>query len=237
MAGKLFTLIGSENTFTFQNMNIERGLLWNQTNAVNRGVQMNYTYDAFSGSIALSDGFYSGRLNWLSGLVTYTINSKSSLGVEASGNIKHDNESSLVTPLAQNNSQIYNLIYSYTSGPLTVSPTLQLTHVPKDIRIGLLNSALTYGASLATKIVFNTHWSIIGRAEYIDTAGGTNVTYGPGSNAWSLTLTPIYQRGIFFARGEASLVVANNITEGSAFGRNGTNYSQGRLLIEAGVLF
>lgn len=237
MAGKLFTLIGGENTFTFQNLNIERGLLWNQTNAVNRGVQMNYNQGAFSASIALSDGFYSGRFNWLSGLVTYAINSKSNLSVVASGNIKHDNKSSIVTPLAQNNSQIYDLIYSYTSGRLTINPSLQFTHIPRDADIGLLASASTYGVALATKFTFSTHWSITARAEYIDTTGGVNVVYGPGSNAWSLTLTPTYQRGIFFVRGEASLVVADNITAGSAFGRDGTNSSQGRLLIESGVLF
>ncbi|CAM4470847.1 MAG: hypothetical protein LEGION0403_FIIPPAGN_02801 [Legionella sp.] len=237
MAGKLFTLIGNENNFTFQNFNIERGLLWNQTNDLNRGVQMNYNQGAFSGSIALSDGFYSGRLNWLSGLVTYTINSKNSLSVVASGNIKHDNQFSLVTPLAQNNSQIYDLIYFYTYGGLTISPTLQFTHVPKDPSVGLLDSASTYGVALATKFVFNTHWSITARAEYIDTTGGTNVAYGSGSNAWSLTLTPTYQRGIFFTRGEASLVLANNITAGSAFGWDGTKHSQSRLLIESGILF
>ena len=44
-AGKLPTLIGAEYTFTFENMNIERGLLWNQENAVNRGVQLNYAAD------------------------------------------------------------------------------------------------------------------------------------------------------------------------------------------------
>jgi len=237
MAGKLFTLIGSENSFTFQNVNIERGLLWNQTNAVNRGVQMNYNQGAFSASTALSDGFYSGKLNWLSGLVTYAINSKNSLSIVASGNIEHDSESSLVTPLAQNNSQIYNLIYSYTFGRLTISPSLQFTHIPRDTSIGLLSSASSYGAVVATKFAFNTHWSITSRAEYIDTTGGTNVAYGPGSNAWSLTLTPIYQRGIFFARCETSLVKADNITSGSAFGQNGTKHSQWRLLIETGALF
>jgi hypothetical protein len=237
MVGKLFTLIGGENTFTLQNFNIEHGLLWNQTNAVNRGMQMNYIQGGFTGSIALSDGFYSGRLNWLSGLVTYTINSKNSLNLVASGNIKYDNESSLVTPLAQNNSQIYDLIYSYTSGRLTISPTLQFTHVPKNQSIGLLDSASTYGAALATKFAFNTYWSITGRAEYISTTGGTNVAYGPGSNAWSLTLTPTYQRGIFFVRAETSLVMAYHITAGSAFGQGGTNHSQGRLLIETGLLF
>ena len=36
-AGNLPTLFGAEYTFTFENMNIERGLLWNQENAINRG--------------------------------------------------------------------------------------------------------------------------------------------------------------------------------------------------------
>ena len=44
-AGKLPTLIGAEYTFSFENMNTQRGLLWNQENAVNRGVQANYTED------------------------------------------------------------------------------------------------------------------------------------------------------------------------------------------------
>ena len=42
-AGKLPTLIGAEYTFSFENFNIERGLLWNQEPAVSRGVQANYT--------------------------------------------------------------------------------------------------------------------------------------------------------------------------------------------------
>src|SRR5258708_15375075 len=37
--GALPTLIGAEYTFSFENMNVERGLLWNQENAVNRGIQ------------------------------------------------------------------------------------------------------------------------------------------------------------------------------------------------------
>src|SRR5579872_3899973 len=41
--GKLPTLFGAEYTFTFQNMNIERGLLWSQEPAISRGVQANLT--------------------------------------------------------------------------------------------------------------------------------------------------------------------------------------------------
>jgi hypothetical protein len=48
--GALPTLIGAEYTFSFENMNIERGLLWNQENAVNRGIQVN---QAFGSSLPL----------------------------------------------------------------------------------------------------------------------------------------------------------------------------------------
>ena len=41
LIGELPTLIGAEYTFSFENMNIERGLLWNQENAISRGIQLN----------------------------------------------------------------------------------------------------------------------------------------------------------------------------------------------------
>ena len=65
--GKLPSLPGLESTFTFQKMNIERGLLWNQTNSVNRGVQLNYSHGPISLALSWNDGFYSSRLSWVSG--------------------------------------------------------------------------------------------------------------------------------------------------------------------------
>src|SRR5262249_9262077 len=62
-AGSLPTLIGAESTFTFQNMNIERGLLWNQEPAVSRGVQVNYAKGPFTAALSVNDGFYSNRYN------------------------------------------------------------------------------------------------------------------------------------------------------------------------------
>ena len=43
LIGALPTLMGAESTFTYQNFNIERGIIWNQENAVNRGLQINQT--------------------------------------------------------------------------------------------------------------------------------------------------------------------------------------------------
>lgn len=56
-AGALPTLIGAEYTFTFQNLNIERGLLWNQEPAVSKGVQLNYSKGPLSASVSINDGY------------------------------------------------------------------------------------------------------------------------------------------------------------------------------------
>ena len=40
--GRMFTLIGTELLFTYQNLNINRGLLFVQENFINQGVQVNY---------------------------------------------------------------------------------------------------------------------------------------------------------------------------------------------------
>src|SRR5438445_4073268 len=69
--GALPTLIGAEYTFSFENMNVERGLLWNQENAVNRGIQLNETYKKLTASLRWNDGFYSNRYKWLIGYMTY----------------------------------------------------------------------------------------------------------------------------------------------------------------------
>ena len=71
LIGQLPTLMGAESTFTYQNFNIERGIVWNQENAINRGIQVNQTVGRYlSGAISWNDGYYSNRYSWLSGSVT-----------------------------------------------------------------------------------------------------------------------------------------------------------------------
>jgi len=241
-AGKLPTLIGDEYTFTFENMDIERGLLWNQEPAVSRGVQANYSSGPFNLALSWNDGFYSDRLNWVSGSAAYTIDSSNSISFIAGGNTGHTGYSSFTAPLAQNNGDIFNLIYAWTSGPWTVSPYVQYANVPSDPSIGIAHSASTTGGTLLVSYALNDDWKIAGRAEYISssgspTSGAPSLLYGPGSDAWSFTITPTYQHGIFFARAEASYVGAGNTAAGSVFGPNLDTTSQARLLIEAGVLF
>jgi hypothetical protein len=130
---------------------------------------------------------------------------------------------------------------------LTLTPYLQYTRVDKDSKADLDRSAQTYGAAFLAKYSFSEHWSIGARAEYLDSKGGdcgadtecspTNLLYGTGSNAWSLTATPTYQDGRFFVRGELAYVRTEQADEGSTFGDNGTQPDQLRVLAEAGVLF
>ncbi|WP_163097858.1 porin [Acidithiobacillus ferrianus] len=242
LIGKLPTLIGAEYTFTFENMNIERGLLWNQENAVNRGVQVNYSAGPLSASLAWSDGFYSNRFNWLSGDLSYTINSANTVSFVGMGNAGQTGYSTLATPVYQNNSDIYNLIYTYSSGPWMIQPYLQYTQVPANPAIGVGRSTGTRGAALLTSYALTPHVTLAARAEYIASTGNTtdgavNLMYGPGSKAWSITVTPTYQDHDFFARAEFSYVQASSYTQGDVFGPQGNNPTQARALFETGFLF
>jgi Putative beta-barrel porin-2, OmpL-like. bbp2 len=241
-AGKLPTLIGAESTFTFENLNIERGLLWNQEPAVSRGLQGNYTVGPVAFSASWNNGFYSNRYNWASGSATWTINSQNTLEAVAAGSLNRTTYSSSSTPEIQNNSEIYNLIYTYTTGPWTINPYLQYTYVPQNVEIGTAHSGSTYGAALLAKYAFDPNFNLAGRAEYIGSTGSTtdgspNLLYGPGSKAWSLTLTPTYQYKVFFGRLDASYVRTSHTTPGSAFGLAGNDESQGRAVFETGILF
>jgi Putative beta-barrel porin-2, OmpL-like. bbp2 len=236
-AGKLPTLMGAEYTFTFENINIQRGLLWNQENAVNKGVQGNYTIGPVALALSVNDGFDSGVWNWVTGSATYTIDSANSFIFFGGGNVGSTNKNTLRTPLLQNNSQIWNLIYTYNSDPWIIQPYFQATHVPTNNKIGITSSASTFGGAILTNYSLGGGFNLGGRLEYIGTTGDNNLLYGPGSGAFSISVTPTFQYNYFFARGEVSWVKANNITAGLGFGSSGTNTSQTRLLIETGILF
>jgi hypothetical protein len=242
MIGKLPTLIGAEYTFSFENVNVERGLLWNQETAVSRGLQVNYAHGPLSLSASLNDGFYSGHYNWVSASLGYTLDKENSVTLVGGGNVSHTAHSAAATPLLQNNGEIYNLIFTHTAGPWIIQPYAQYTRVHSEPALGIPRGASTYGGALLVSYAVNKQFHLAARAEYIaqsGSVGGTtpSLLYGPGSSAWSLTLTPTYQQGIVFVRGEASHVGASDITPGFGLGRSLNRKSQNRLLVEGGFLF
>jgi len=234
--GALPTLIGDEYTFSFENFNIDRGLLWGQEPAVSKGVQGNYTNGPWSLSLAWTDGYYSDTYTAISGLVTYTFKNSDTLTFAGEGNVGTARRSSFVTPEQQNNGQIYNLIYSHSQGPWTFSPYVQYSSTPN--KFGVSSSGSTWGVAGLAKYSFTPEISLAGRVEYEGSSGVANLLgYGINSSAWSITLTPTWQKGIFFVRGEFSYVGVTSGTAGDMFSANGLSSDQTRALVEGGVMF
>ncbi len=148
---------------------------------------------------------------------------------------------------AQNNSAIYNIIYSYTGPKLTLIPYLQYSDVSAHPEIGIWRGAATYGAALLLVAKLTSRWSIGARGEIITSstthnidppqATDTNLLYGPASSATSFTLTPTYQHGHWFIRGEWATVTLINALPGDEFGPHGRANMQLRGLLECGFLF
>jgi hypothetical protein len=243
-AGKLPTLIGAEYAFTYENMNISRGLLWNQEPLISRGVQANLTTGPVTFNLSWNDGFYSDRFNWASGAATWTINSSNTLEFIAGGNLGTTDYGTSATPELQNNDkQIYNLIYGYTSGAWTAQIYGQYAQTGNSAAIGIGKDTSTTGVGvLVNYAIPNTSWNLSLRGEDITSSGSTtdgsaSLLYGPGSKAWSFTFTPTYQVGVLFTRAEVSIVGVSSATSGFAFGKSGTSTSQTRFAIETGILF
>jgi len=241
LIGELPTLIGAETTFTFEDMNIERGLLWNQENAITRGIQLNQTLGKFTASVSWNDGFYSNRYTWMTGSIAYT-NGPHSISFIGGGNLGQTAYSTAASPVPLNNSQIYNLIYTFTKGPWIIQPYWQYTKVPTNLKIGITKGASTNGGAVLLSYAFKHGFSLAGRGEYITSTGhvadnAVNLLFGPGSNGWSATLTPTFQYGGLFFRGDLSWVQARSYTPGSVFGPTGMNQNQARAMAEIGFIF
>ena len=82
-------------------------------------------------SAAWNDGFYSNQYSWISLSTTWTINKANTLAFTGGANTRNSTKATTATPLFQNNQQIYDLIYTYSSGAWTVQPYVQYTHVPR----------------------------------------------------------------------------------------------------------
>ena len=250
-AGKLASMGGYESTMTYQNLNIQRGLLWDQTSSVSYGTVVNYAKDDVSLAFTWNDGYYSNKMNWLGGAAGYQLNEKESVGFSWVGSVSGNSQNTANTPLLQNNSQIFNLLYKYSGDRWYVAPYLQYTVIPMNQNIGITSQYQTYGAALLTSYHFSVEdWSGLGvtkislpfRVELIQEKGGAvdsvnPMLYGPDSAAVSLTITPTIQIGSYFARVEASLVRINNPEPGLGFGSNDSKRSQSRVMLEVGLLY
>ena len=238
--GKLPTLIGNEYVFTFENMNIERGLLWNIEPAVSRGVQVNYSNGPLTVSLSGNDGFYTNKINWFDGLVSYVFSPADTLAFSGGANLGGHNGTLL------NQGGDYTLIWTHTEGPWVISPYFQLNTTPS-VLAGtktVANSTNVWSGAILTSVSLDDNWKLAGRFEYETAGSGSTAAltpnvlgFGPGSNAWSLTLTPSYQWKLYFARMDVSYTTLTSATPGFEFGSKLNSTNQIRLMFETGVLF
>jgi len=93
-----------------------------------------------------------------------------------------------------------------------------------------------WGIGVLASYQFNPQWSLNGRVEYEDSSGaGSPLIYGPKSSAWSITVTPTWQKSLLFVRGELSYAGLSDHTFG--FGKTFSDDNQFRALLEVGVEF
>ena len=251
-AGNLPTLVGDEYTFTFENLNIERGLLWGYEPAVSRGVQGNATFGPLALSVAFTDGFYTGKYNSISGLATWTINASNTLAIDGEGPTGKVNVVSGTSYPPTANESVYDLMFTHTVGQWTINPYLQYTHTPSSNYYGY-SGVDSWGAALLVNYAFDSKSKLSGvsipiRIEYQSSQGSSNspaqpdIEFAPGAKTWSFTVTPTYQFKQYFIRAEFSYVTASHIDpyayyEGTAYGNSGDQKDQVRGLIETGVAF
>jgi len=240
--GKLATLIGQEYTYTYLNSNIQRGLVWNMETAVSRGVRFTTTEGKYTGALELNDGFYSGRYLGVEGSMTLAANANTTYQAV----VVIPNASAPSNPTATiANKRLYNFMYTATRGNWTFAPYLLFVQSPQSSALGYTSNESAYGLVLAATYAFNPTWSLTGRIEDIANQSGTGdqspnadlVGYGPGSGAWSFTVSPTYRFKHFLLRGDLSDVSVRSAAPGSAFGATGSLRNQFRLVVESGFEF
>jgi len=242
LVGSLPTLMGAESTFTYQNFNVERGIVWNQENAINRGLQVNQTVNKYlSASFSWNDGYYSNRYSWLSGSLTFT-KGPHTLVYDGMGNLSQTVFETAATPV-QNNGYMHAVIYTYAKGPWIISPYFQYGNVPTNLKAGVIKGASATGGAVNVSYAFKSGFSLPARVEYLTSSGNATdgsvnlLGFGGGSAGTTFTATPTYQKGGMYVRGDLAWMHATNYTPGYVFGTSGTNDNQFRGVLEFGFIF
>jgi len=240
-AGQLPTLLGQENALTFQNVDIQRGLVWNVEPVVSRGIRAAYTGSNFNATLEYNNGYYSGSHRAIEGSLGWNPSSRSSIAFIFM--LPDPNTPPNSTAFVANKRE-YNLMYTQQIGKLQLLPYALWIQSPASAAAGFVSNESAFGASLIANYAFSGTLSLGGRLETLSnsssrldfSANSDFLGYGPGSSATTFTLTPAYKTSHLLARAEWSYVVVNG-TLGLAFGPGGTRGTQTRLGLELGVQF
>lgn len=231
--GQMPSLLGQENAFTYQNLNIERGLLWGAENTVDRGVRVAYQNGPWSVTLGYNDGFYSGSAGRaLEGDIAWapTANTTWQFAfLYPSANAP----ANATAPVANKREADFELTQQF--GKLQLLPYVLVVTSPASPAQGYVRSESALGAALLANYAFSSAYALAFRYETFSNASSRGdlspnadlVGLGAGSSAQTLTLTPSYSAGLFFARADFSKVFSASLQ----------SEAQSRVLVEAGVKF
>ena len=242
-AGKQASLLGQESLFTFQNLNIQRGLTFAQEPTIGRGLRAAYVQGKFTGDLEYNDGYYSGNAGRaLEGLAGWLPSASTS--VQFAFIVPGSNTAGNVTSAIANKRE-YDLMITQQFGKLQLLPYALVVNSPSSSQLGYRRSESALGLVVLANYAFSSTYSLGGRYESFANHSATGdaspnadlLGFGSGSSATTWTLTPALQINDIFARAEYSSVTVSGLASGLGFGNLGTGSHQSRLAFEFGAQF
>lgn len=238
-AGKLVTLLGQESPFTYQNFNVQRGFGWAIEPLISRGIRGVYANGPWTLSLEENDGYYGGTSRAFEGALAYAASATQTISFAA---IVPQTDAPPNPTAAIANKREYDLMYAGTFGKVVLTPYLLWVSSPAvpGFKYGTESAFLvsllgTYNFTPQYSLGFRFETIGNGSAASDQSANADLIGYGPGSSARSITLTPTYKSGPYFARFEWSHVSVGTLTPGLGFGTAGDGASQNRYVLELGV--
>ena len=247
--GQVYSLEGFESSTDWNNANIIDSPLYYVENSSSRGVSISYTKGPVAASLVYGDGFDSGVFNVVQGLVTYTFNANNNLSLYGTVNYGRTGPNTFAYGngttgfgyagynAAYVNSNMIGGYYSYTNGNMNIVPEVQYVYAKVDHEIGIDKFTSNFGAEVIGDYQFGkTPWSLGSQIIYYSNNGPEAWYLNAHSAGIGIGVTPTWQHGHVFARGEAGLLHLTSIGTGSGFG-DGTARNQAIGLLEAGLIF
>ena len=193
-AGRILTNIGGEAPYTWQNINIQRGLVWNGEPVYYNGVRFSGNFGAYGVYVGINDRDTSDGKMALEAGISGDLSQKTSVSFNV-----------LIPDSKDNNpTKVYNL--TFTSDYFEKAPITFYVDYLSTPQKG--QDAQSIGAAFLVDFKVNNQVSVGSRVEYVNNDGdGDNYGIGTGNNALTFTLTPKYQINKYlYVRGEASYV-------------------------------
>jgi len=224
-AGRILTNIGGEAPYTWQNINIQRGLVWNGEPVFYNGVRVSAQLGMFNVYVGANDRDTSDGKMAFEGGIGADLPFKTS----ASFNI-------LIPDSKDDNpTKVYNLTFTnnlFERAPITFY--VDYLDTPQKGQ-----DSQSVGAALLVDLKFTTQISVGTRVEYVNNdSDGDNYGIGSGNHAWTFTVTPKYQFNKYlYVRGEASYVTLGKKIYQKKNNPNSLTDSEVRIGAEIGFVF